>query len=57
MQNISYTGTDQTTNPTVVALSGFVSGVTTLSTNATTTVDNSWLSGVFRSGSNQTAIA
>lgn len=57
MQNVSYTWTDQVTNPTVVSLSGFVSWVTTLSTNVTTTVDNSWLSGVFRSWANQTAIA
>jgi len=57
MQNISYTGTDQVTNPTVVTMSGFVSWITTLSTSVTTTVDNSWLSWAFRSGANQTAIA
>lgn len=56
MQNISYTGTDQVTNPTVVALSTFVSWISTLSTSVTTTVNNSWLSGAFRSGTNQTAI-
>ena len=57
MQNASYTGMLQSSQPNISWTSWYLWGTTTRSTSVTTTVDNCWTVWIFRAWSNQTVIA
>lgn len=57
MQNASYTGIKQSSQPDVSNTSSYTNSLTTQSTSVTTIADNCWTVWIFRTGTNQTVIA